>query len=227
MTPCCRSPSTRSRTLPRCPPRSPCIWTPAMTTGPAGRPSTSAACTARSPIAGRRRRSRSAGAGSSSGPTPGSTTSASCAAAPSAAATASMPTSPLPPRSSPSVPCFGPPGTAIAGALDRDHHASADLLADALSTGPLQHRPDGLPEDHEVERQRPVLDVADVDPHRVVPREVGPAADLPEPGEARLDQEAAMHVVAVLLHLGLQRRPRADQRHVPAQHVDQLRQLVD
>src|SRR4051794_39882754 len=52
MTPCCRPPSTRSRTLPRCPPRSPCIWTPAMTTDPAERHSTSAACTARSPIAG-------------------------------------------------------------------------------------------------------------------------------------------------------------------------------
>src|SRR4051794_37063543 len=52
MTPCCRPPSTRSRTLPRCPPRSPCIWTPAMTTDPAERHSTSAACTARSPSRG-------------------------------------------------------------------------------------------------------------------------------------------------------------------------------
>src|SRR5919202_813797 len=43
---------------------------PAMTTGPAGRHSTSANCAARSPHAASRRRSRSVGAGSWSGPTP-------------------------------------------------------------------------------------------------------------------------------------------------------------
>src|SRR3954454_3508869 len=104
-----------------------------MTTGPAGRHSTNEGCRARLPTAAKLRRSRSAGAGSSRGPTPGSTTSASSAAAPSDAATASTPTSPWPPQSSPSVPCYGPPGTATAGTPAQDHHASADLLADVLS----------------------------------------------------------------------------------------------
>src|SRR4051812_11660720 len=103
-----------------------------MTTGPAGRHSTSGGCAARSPTAANRRRSRSVGAGSWSGPTPGSTTSASFSAAPSDAGTASTPTSPWPPPSSRSVPCCGPPGTATAGTPGQDHHASADLLADAL-----------------------------------------------------------------------------------------------
>src|SRR5918998_3648100 len=104
-----------------------------MTTGPAERHSTSAGCTGRSPTAALPRRSRSAGAGWWSGPTPGSTTSASFSVAPSDAATASTPTSPSPPPSSRSVPCFGPPGTATAGTPGQDHHASADLLADALN----------------------------------------------------------------------------------------------
>src|SRR3954453_3244329 len=42
----------------------------------------------------------------------------------------------------------------------------------------------GLPEDHEVEGQRPVLHVAYVDAYGVVPGEIGAAADLPEPREA-------------------------------------------
>src|SRR4051794_15892336 len=107
-----------------------------MTTGPVGRPSTSAGCSVRSPTAASRRRSRSADAGSSNGPIPGSTTSASCAAAPNAAVPASTPTSPWPRPSSPSVPCAGPPGTSTAGTPDRDHHASADLLAGALTRVP-------------------------------------------------------------------------------------------
>src|SRR5919202_1993053 len=106
---------------------------PAMTTGPAEMPSTSEGCAARSPHAASRRRSRSVGAGSWSGPTPGSTTSAGCAAAPTAAVTAWTPTWRWPPPSSRSVPCYEPPGTATAGTPGQDHHASADLLADAPS----------------------------------------------------------------------------------------------
>src|SRR5919205_512680 len=106
---------------------------PAMATGPAEMPSTSEGCAARSPHAASRRRSRSVGAGSWSGPTPGSTTSAGCAAAPTAAVTAWTPTWRWPPPSSRSVPCYEPPGTATAGTPGQDHHASADLLTDALS----------------------------------------------------------------------------------------------
>ena len=82
--------------------------------------------------AARRRRSRRASGGRWSGPTPGSTTSASSAAAPNAAATASTPTWPWPPPSSPSVRYAGLPGCSTAGTPDHDHDASADLLAGAL-----------------------------------------------------------------------------------------------
>src|SRR3954470_4003683 len=143
-----------------------------MTTGPAGRHSTSGGCAARSPTAANRRRSRSVGAGSWSGPTPGSTTSASFSAAPSDAGTASTPTSPWPPPSSRSVPCCGPPGTATAGTPGQDHHASADLLADALSNRhcarrrplwpqwpSLGHAQDGLDDGAAVRGLDGVLDV--------------------------------------------------------------------
>src|SRR3954447_15009929 len=102
----------------------------------------------------------------------------------------------------------------------------AGTAAGSVGAGAAEDRAHGLPENHQVEGERPVLDVADVDAHRVVPGEVRATADLPEPGKTRLDEEAAVHVVAVLLDLSLQRRAGADQRHVPAQHVDQLRQLV-
>src|SRR3954451_16375387 len=91
----------------------------------------------------------------------------------------------------------------------------------SVGPGAADDGADGLPKDHEVEGQRPVLDVAHVDAHRVVPGEVGATADLPQAGEPGLDQEPAAHVVAVLLDLGLQRRPGADQGHLAAQHVDQ------
>src|SRR4051795_9169571 len=108
-------------------------WTPAMTTGPAGKHSTSGACSARSRTAANPLPSRSASDGWSSGPTPGSTTSADSVAAPNAARPASTPTSPWPPPSSPSVHCGGPHGSSTAGTPGQDHRASADLLADALS----------------------------------------------------------------------------------------------
>src|SRR4051812_41791480 len=104
-----------------------------MTTGPAGKHSTSGACSARSRTAANPLPSRSASDGWSSGPTPGSTTSADSVAAPNAARPASTPTSPWPPPSSPSVHCGGPHGSSTAGTPGQDHRASADLLADALS----------------------------------------------------------------------------------------------
>src|SRR3954454_9503458 len=78
----------------------------------------------------------------------------------------------------------------------------------------------GLPEDHQVERERPDLDVADVDAHRLVPREVAAAADLPEAADAALAQQAPGHVEAVLLDLAGDVWTRTDEAHAAAQHVE-------
>ena len=73
-----------------------------------------------------------------------------------------------------------------------------------------------------------VLRVAKVEAHHLVERRAAAAGDLPETGDARLGFEHAAAVPGlVLLDLVRQRRPRADERHVAAQHVPELRQLVE
>src|SRR3984957_14337087 len=64
-----------------------------------------------------------------------------------------------------------------------------------VRTGPPDDRPRGLPHDLQVQNQRPVLDVAEVEPDRFLPREVGAPAYLPEAGQAGLDGQPARHVV--------------------------------
>src|SRR3712207_4917238 len=85
----------------------------------------------------------------------------------------------------------------------------------SVRSGTAEDGPHGLPEDHEVEGQRPVLHVARVGPHGVVPREVRAPADLPQTGDARLDQQPAAHVEAVLLDLTGDVRARSDEAHAP------------
>ena len=48
-----------------------------------------------------------------------------------------------------------------------------------------------------------------------------------QPGQPGADREPLALAVRVGVDLGLQRRARPDQRHLAAQHVDQVRQLVD
>src|SRR5438552_19094424 len=54
------------------------------------------------------------------------------------------------------------------------------------------------------------------------------ASHLPESRDPRLDFDDTARVPRfVLVHFVLNRRSRSDERHVPAQHVPQLRQLVE
>ena len=75
--------------------------------------------------------------------------------------------------------------------------------------------------------QRPVLDVPEVELDALVPRQRGAAVDLRPAGDPGLDREAAALARRVLLDLHRHRRPRADDRHLAAQHVDEVRQLVE
>src|SRR5215468_1143889 len=61
----------------------------------------------------------------------------------------------------------------------------------SVSTRAPYHGERRLPEDHEVESQRPVLHIAKVQPDRLVPGEITATADLPQTGEAGLDQQPA------------------------------------
>ena len=60
----------------------------------------------------------------------------------------------------------------------------------------------------------------------LLPRQVGAPADLPQPGDAGLDQQPPGDVAVVAFDLLRQRRARTHQAHLAGQHVDQLRQLV-
>src|SRR5436305_11460658 len=87
------------------------------------------------------------------------------------------------------------------------------------------------PHDLEIERDRPVLDVIEVVLDALLERRVAaPAVDLRPSSDAGLDL-VAQHVLrdAVLELLDEERplRTRADDRHVAAEDVPELRQLVE
>ena len=75
--------------------------------------------------------------------------------------------------------------------------------------------------------ERPVLEVEEVEPHEVVEAEVRAAGDLPEAGHAR-QHEVALAVPALEpLEVAQRQRPRADEAHLAAQDVPELRDLVE
>ncbi len=87
---------------------------------------------------------------------------------------------------------------------------------------------DGLEQDLEVEPQRPLVDVAQIEGDPVVEVvDPGAAGDLPEPGDAGFHGQPPALPALVALDLVGDRRPRPDQRHLSLEHVDELRQLVE
>jgi len=90
-----------------------------------------------------------------------------------------------------------------------------------------QDRGERLQDDRQIERQRPALQIDEVQVHQIVEIELRAARDLPQPGDPRQHQIAL--AVPVLEHLvvALGQRPRAHERHLTAQHVHELGQLVE
>src|SRR5207245_3766549 len=82
-------------------------------------------------------------------------------------------------------------------------------------------------EDQEVGPRGAMLDVPDVELDPLVPRELRAAVDLRPARDAGLHLQPARLPRRVALDLVAQRRPRADQRHLAAQDVPELRQLVE
>src|SRR5947209_1768167 len=85
----------------------------------------------------------------------------------------------------------------------------------------------GLGEDRDVEPDRPVLEVVEVETYEVVEAEVDAAGDLPKAGHSREDEVALPMPVVELDVVAQRQRARADERHLAAKHVEDLRQLVD
>src|ERR687887_1295920 len=79
-------------------------------------------------------------------------------------------------------------------------------------------------EDLQVDPRRAVLDVPDVELDALVPRQLRAPVHLRPAGEARLHVEPAALPRRVLLHLVAKRGAGADQAHVAADDVPELRQ---
>src|ERR1017187_7834547 len=86
---------------------------------------------------------------------------------------------------------------------------------------------EGAGEDFQVEPEGPVVDVLEVEFHPLVEADLVAAADLPDAGEAGLHGEAAAMPRIVVLHLGRDGRPGADEAHVADENIPELRELVD
>src|SRR6059036_2172607 len=102
--------------------------------------------------------------------------------------------------------------------------SSALSLVDPVS---VEHEPRGASKDPQVEPERLVLDVPDVELDPLRPRQRGAAVDLGPAGDARFNLQPTALPGGVLLDLNGDRRTRADDRHLAAEHIPQVRQLVE
>ena len=95
------------------------------------------------------------------------------------------------------------------------------------SPAPVNARRAVRDEDPQVEPQRGVLDVPEVELDPLVPRQRGAAVDLRPAGDPGQRVEPAPLALVVAVDLDLHGRARADERHLAAQHVDEVRHLVE
>src|SRR5436190_14653465 len=102
--------------------------------------------------------------------------------------------------------------------------AAGAALVEAV---PAEDHAGGPQQDLEVQAPAAVLDVPEVELDAVAPRQRGATVDLRPAGEPGLDGQAPALAVGVLRDLDRDRRPRADDGHVAAQHIDQVRYLVE
>src|SRR5581483_9275288 len=85
---------------------------------------------------------------------------------------------------------------------------------------------DGFEEDFEVEPGGPVFDVIEVKHHHFVKGEFAASTDLPEASHAGRDFEPPFVPIFVFGDFVDKGRARSDERHVAAQDVPELRELV-
>src|SRR5919205_4157781 len=89
-----------------------------------------------------------------------------------------------------------------------------------------QDRAQGAEYDLDVEGERPVLYVVEVQPHHLFEGEVAAAADLPVAGHAGDGPEPPLVRLFHEIEVPDGQRPGADQAHLPFEYVHELGQLV-
>src|SRR5262249_2379765 len=112
----------------------------------------------------------------------------------------------------------------------RSETAGRSLIAASLVRGEAvagDEEPEGPEQDAGVEQRAAVVDVVDVELDPLLPGDAGAALDLGPAGDARADLVAAALVRRVIDHLGRDRRAGADDRHLAAQDVEQVGDLVE
>lgn len=72
-----------------------------------------------------------------------------------------------------------------------------------------------------------MLRIPDVERKPLIPRKTIPPVHLSPPGDTGPDRMSEAFALAVIGQIFGQERPRADQAHIPAQHVEKLRQLIE
>src|SRR5580692_11928215 len=82
-------------------------------------------------------------------------------------------------------------------------------------------------ENAQVQAQAPVLDVSEIEVHVEFERRTVARGNLPETRDARLHIQATELVKFVVIDLIDGMRPRSNQAHVSAQHVPELRKLIE
>src|SRR4051812_13775293 len=100
-------------------------------------------------------------------------------------------------------------------------------VSQSVRAAPREHRGERLDENRDVEPDRPVLEVVEVEADEVVEAERDPARDLPEPGHPRQHEVALAVPVLELDVVADRQRPRPDEAHLGAQDVQHLRDLVE
>src|ERR1017187_3331953 len=123
----------------------------------------------------------------------------------------------------------GRPRRSVALQGEMPSYAAMRLQIPGLSAGAEAGQDDGhgAVGDFECEPEGPVVDILEVEFHPLVEADLVAAADLPDAGEAGLHGEAAAMPRIVVLHLGRDGRPGADEAHVADENIPELRELVD
>ena len=94
-------------------------------------------------------------------------------------------------------------------------------------TSPQKNNREGSKQDLEVEEQRPIVDVQEVELHPFVEIDLVAAGHLPQACDVGFYREAAALLSSVFLDLFGKRRPGAHKTHIPFENVPKLGPLID
>src|ERR1700730_6582244 len=123
---------------------------------------------------------------------------------------------------------FHPPSRTTKTQIDASARLLRWLPATGVSlVGAAEERTRRPQHDLRVDERRTVFDVPEVELDPLGPGELRATVDLRPAGDSRLDVEPVSLALVVLIDLVTQGRTRPDQRHLAADDVPELRQLVE